>query len=221
MARGLIKGITRRQAETLAWIKAYLQEHGVAPQLTEIAEAFGITPPSVLDLVDALEKKGYIDRHGERGSRVIRLGPAEGSSRRKRGVVPTAGKGTAWVSIVGRVAAGAPILAEENIVGRVRVDALLARGRCFALEVKGDSMVDAGIPDGGLVIVRQQPVAEDGDVVVAIVGSEEATVKRLSIKDDRIELRPENEQYEPIPVGPDTDMRIVGKVVGVRERKRG
>jgi repressor LexA len=120
------------------------------------------------------------------------------------------------VPIVGRVAAGQPILAEENIVGEVLVEGGIARaGRCFALEVTGDSMVDAGIRERDLVVVRQQPVAENGDIVVALL-EDEATVKRLFIRDERIELRPENPNHRPIPVGPDDGLRILGKVVAVR-----
>ncbi|MDH5527537.1 MAG: transcriptional repressor LexA [Nitrospirota bacterium] len=218
MARGLIKGITKRQADALEFIKKYVREHDVPPTMAEIAAALSITPPSVLDLLASLERKGFIDRRRAMGPRAMRVLSPRGTGRRKRGMMPTTDDGTAWVSIVGRVAAGEPILAEENIVGRVRIDALVARGQCFALEVDGDSMVDIGIPDGGLVIVRQQPVAENGDVVVAMVDGGEATVKRLFINDERIELRPENEKYKPIPVGPDSDLKILGKVIGVRER---
>ena len=120
------------------------------------------------------------------------------------------------VPIIGRVAAGQPILAEENIIGEVLVEGGVARaGRCFALEVTGDSMVDAGIRERDLVVVRQQPVAENGDIVVALL-EDEATVKRLYIRGEKIELRPENRKHRPIPVGPDDGLRIIGKVVAIR-----
>ena len=119
------------------------------------------------------------------------------------------------VPIVGRVAAGEPILAEENVVGEVLVDRRAARsGRCFALEVQGDSMIDANICDKDLIVVREQPVAESGDIVVALL-EDEATVKRLFIREERIELRPENQEHDPMPIGPDDGLRIVGKVVAV------
>ena len=119
------------------------------------------------------------------------------------------------VPIVGRVAAGQPILAEENIIGEVLVDSRAARhGRCFALEVQGDSMIDASIDDGDLVVVRQQPLAESGDIVVALL-DQEATVKRLFVRDERIELRPENPKLRPMPIGPDDGLRILGKVIAV------
>ena len=119
-----------------------------------------------------------------------------------------------WPSL-SSAAAGQPILAEENIIGEVLVDSRAARhGRCFALEVQGDSMIDAGIDDGDLVVVRQQPLAESGDIVVALL-DQEATVKRLFIRDERIELRPENPQHRPMPIGPDDGLRILGKVVAI------
>ena len=119
------------------------------------------------------------------------------------------------VPIVGTIAAGEPILAEENVVGEVLVDSRAARsGRCFALEVQGDSMIGAGIHDKDLVVVREQPVAESGDIVVALL-DQDATVKRLFIRDERIELRPENPELRPMPIGPDDGLRIVGKVVAV------
>jgi repressor LexA len=98
------------------------------------------------------------------------------------------------------------------------VDAHVARGVCFALEVAGNSMIDANIHNGDYVIVRQQPLAESGDIVVAMRDGA-ATVKRLYIADDRIELRPENKKMKPIPIAPDDDFSIVGKVVSVCSRK--
>jgi len=124
------------------------------------------------------------------------------------------------VPILGRVAAGQPLFAEENVIGEVLVEGRVAsRGRCFALEVDGNSMVGAGIHEGDIVIVRQQPVAESGDIVVALLG-DEATVKRLYIREERIELRPENPKYRPIPIGSGDDLRILGKVVATRRRSR-
>ena len=119
------------------------------------------------------------------------------------------------VPIVGRVAAGQPVLAEEDVISEVLVDSPAVRsGRCFALEVRGDSMIGAGIRDQDLVVVREQPVAESADIVVALL-DQEATVKRLFIRDERIELRPENLTHRPMPIGPDDGLRILGKVVAV------
>jgi repressor LexA len=120
------------------------------------------------------------------------------------------------VPIAGRVAIGQPIFTKENIVGEVLVEGGLARsGPCFAIAVTGDSMVDAGIRECDLVVVREQAVAENGDIVVALLEIE-ATVKRLVIRDEKIELRPKNQKHLPIPVGPDDGLRILGKVVTVR-----
>ncbi len=152
--------------------------------------------------------------------RLVRKGFVRRESRKARGLTvmrepPDEVLQLMAVPIVGRVAAGQPILAEENVGGEVLVDSRAARsGRCFALEVQGDSMIDAGIHDQDLVVVREQPVAESGDIVVALL-EEEATVKRLFIRDERIELRPENPELDPMPIGPDDGLRIVGKVVAV------
>lgn len=125
------------------------------------------------------------------------------------------------VPIVGTVAAGQPIFAEENIVGEVLVEGRIVRtGRCYALEITGDSMINAGIQEGDLIIVRQQPMAENGDIVVALLG-DDATVKRLYIKDAQVELRPENPMYQPIPVTPDDSFRILGKVLAIRHLQAG
>ena len=127
----------------------------------------------------------------------------------------------ASVPILGTVPAGSPLLAEENILGQVMVDRkLVAAGRCFALRVTGESMRDAAIHDGDMVIVRQQQLAENGDIVVALL-DDEATVKRLSIRADQIELRPENPAFKPLRIGPDHLLRIIGKVVAVRRQPGG
>ena len=119
--------------------------------------------------------------------------------------------------IVGTVAASHPIFAHENITGEVLVEAsVVGSGKCFALYTQGDSMIDAGINDGDLIIVRRQPIAEDGDIVIALL-DDEATVKRLKIDNELIELVPENPRLKPIRVKPEDELRILGKVVG---RKR-
>jgi len=119
------------------------------------------------------------------------------------------------VPILGHVAAGPLSFAEENVIGQIGVDPYLVKGgRCFGLKVVGDSMIDAGIEAGDTLVVRQQPLAEDGDIVVAGLG-DEATVKRLRYSPDRIELQPENSKYAPITIGPEQmdEFRIIGRVV--------
>jgi repressor LexA len=173
----------------------------------ELAGELEIAGPSVHDHIKQLVRKGYIRREPgkARGLTVLRRLDDEVT-----GLVP--------VPLVGTVAAGKPVLAEENLVGEVLVEENLAKsGRCFALKVRGDSMTKAKIHHADLVVVRQQQLAESGDIVVALV-DDEATIKRLHIRDQQIELRPEskNKKHRPIVIGPDMDLRIVGKVVGVR-----
>jgi len=205
MPRKQIEDITPRQREALKFICDYQAGSGYPPTVQELADASGITKASAHEQISQLIRKGYVmrDESRARGLSVLRQPDEMAVS-----VLP--------IPIIGRVAAGEPILAQENVLGEVLVDAsVVRRGACFALEVKGDSMIDADIVDGDLVIVRSQPVAENGDIVVALLG-EEATVKRLSIREDQIELRPENRRLKPIPVGAEDGLTIVGKVIATR-----
>jgi len=205
-----IVSITEHQRRTLREIRDFIARKGYPPTIQELAEILGITHASAHAQVNQLVRKGYLKREPRkaRGLAVVRE-PEDDITD----LVP--------VPILGRVAAGQPLFAEENIIGEVLVEGGTAsRGRCFALVVDGDSMIKADIHEGDLVIVRQQPVAESGDIVVALLG-EEATVKRLYIREEKIELRPENPKYPPIPIGPSEDLRILGKVVGVRRLDPG
>ena len=200
-----VEEITDPQRRTLRELHRFTSRQGFPPTIQELADILGISPPSARDQVNQLVRKGYVKRESRkaRGLTIVREPTDE--------VLDLLA-----VPIVGKVAAGQPILAEQNVVGEVLVDSRATRsGRCFALEVKGDSMVNAGIHDRDLVVVREQPVAESGDIVVALL-DQDTTVKRLFIRDDRIELRPENPKHHPIPIGPDDGLRILGKVVAVR-----
>lgn len=200
-----IEGITEPQRRALTAIRAHVSRRGFPPTGQELGELLGIAPASAHEQVNQLVRKGYLrrDPHKARSLEVLKEPESEVSD-----LVP--------VPVVGTVAAGTPILAVENIVGELLVEgSVVGRSRCFALKVTGDSMIRAGIKDGDYVVVRQQQVAESGDIVVALLG-DEATVKRLHVSDDRIELCPENPRLRPIPVGPDDDLRIAGKVVAVR-----
>ena len=199
-----VEEITDPQRRTLQELRRFTNRRGFPPTIQELADMLGISPPSVRDQVNQLVRKGYVKRESRkaRGLTVLREPMDE--------VLDLLA-----VPIVGRVAAGQPVLAEENVIGEVLVDSRAVRsGRCFALEVRGDSMIDAGIRDQDLVVVREQPVAESGDIVVALL-DQEATVKRLFIRDERIELRPENPKHRPMPIGPDDGLRILGKVVAI------
>ena len=196
--------LTERQQETLDWIRAYGKAHGKPPTVREIGEHFGKASSSVFDVILALERKGHLTR-SDGFSRCITLTSKGGGGQRNAVNVP----------IVGRVAAGQPMLATENLEGTVPVDRRLAAGRqLFALCVQGDSMINAGILDGDLVITAQQQDAQEGDIVVALVG-DEATVKRFHRRrDGSVELRPENPHHKPIVIR-EPPFMIQGKVVAV------
>ena len=199
--------ITDPQRRTLRELRRFINRRGFPPTNQELADILGISPPSVREQVKQLVRKGYVKRESRkaRGLTIVREPADQVLDLRP-------------VPIVGQVAAGQPILAEENIVGEVLVDSRAVPSGCsFALEVHGDSMIDAGIHDRDVVVVRQQPLAESGDIVVALLG-EEATVKRLYIEDDRIELRPENTGHRPITVGPEDELRILGKVAATHRK---
>ena len=203
-----VEEITDTQINALKEIRRFTNHRGFPPTIKELADILGISHASAHGQVNQLVRKGYLKREARKARSLAIVREPEDTLS-----VMIA------VPIVGRVAAGRPILAVENIVGEIMVEGRIARsGRCFALEVAGDSMVNAGIKDRDLVVVREQPVAENGDIVVALL-EDEATVKRLFIRDEKIELRPENPKHRPIPVGPDDGLRILGKVIAVRHRQ--
>ncbi|MBF0160505.1 MAG: repressor LexA [Magnetococcales bacterium] len=199
-----MEGLTPAQQKLLDAVKKFIAAHDMPPNVSELAEILNIKPPSVHAQITAMVEKGVLRRTPYKGRllEIINDNPTVMS------LVP--------VPIVGDVAAGKPIMAEENRIGEVLVESHIARGSCFALRVKGDSMVDAGIDDGSMVIVRLQPVAESGDIIVALLRDQEATVKRLFIAGEIIELRPANQAYQPIRIKQDDDFRIFGKVMAVR-----
>jgi repressor LexA len=203
--------ITAPQRRTLLEVERYVRRHQFAPTIQELADLLEISPASAHEQVNQLVRKGYLKRAGgkTRGLVVVRK-----SQDKPARLMP--------IPLIGTVAAGWPVLAEEQILGEVLVEQDLAQGdRCFALTVEGESMKNAGISDGDVVIVRKQPLAECGDIVVALVDGE-ATVKRLYLRENVIELQPDSpvKKYRPIPIGPETDLRIVGKVVAVRGASR-
>jgi repressor LexA len=208
MNRARLQALTRRQEAILWFIQQHIETHHVPPTVREIGARFEIGPAGVFGHLKALERKGQV-RRADRGSRAIEVVSSGGRSAGER-------RGGVSVPVVGRVAAGQPILAEERIEGSLWVDEGLAGGRrLFALQVKGRSMVGAGILDGDYVIARQQQAADDGDIVVALI-NDEATVKRLRRRRGAWWLDPENPDFEPIAV---TEPAVIqGKVVSVSRR---
>jgi repressor LexA len=198
--------VTPRQRRILDYIRRTVQDRGYPPTVREIGEAVGLTSSSSVHAQLAnLQRKGLLRKDAAR-PRALEI-----AGTRPRGA------GAVSVPVLGRVAAGAPVLADEHIEEYVAVPASLAsEEEHFALRVMGDSMIEAGIFDGDLVVVRRQDVAEDGSVVAALVpgpAEEEATIKRLRRKGSRITLVPENSAMEPfdLPAGG----RILGQVVAV------
>jgi len=208
-----MQGLTKRQEQTLAFIRRSIEERGYPPTLREIGEHMGIKSTNgVNDHLRALERKGYLRREDMK-SRALKL--VEDPSRKP---APVNGEEMAEIPVVGRVAAGAPLLAEENVVDTVRIDKMLVRGGkdVFGLKVTGDSMIDAGIFSGDYIFVRRQPTADRGDIVVALIG-DEATVKYYYPERDYVRFQPANGQMAPILVRA-SDFKptmLLGKVVGV------
>lgn len=201
--------LTDRQRQVLEHIATSIRRSGIVPSVREIGHALGLRSPSTVHQhLTALERKGYIKRYGDR-MRVLEV--------LDKRIVPN-GDDVAHLPLVGRVSAGVPILAQENVEELIPVPRSMVgwQDECFLLTVRGDSMVNAGIFDGDIVIVRSQPTADPGEIVVALLG-EEATVKRLVYEGRRPYLIAENPRYGPIP----DEFEIIGKIVGLLRRYAG
>jgi repressor LexA len=194
--------LTPRQREIYDFVLQNIREKGYAPSIPEIGRRFNIASTNgVSDHLKALEKKGYLRRIGKRAIEVL---SALGEP------VLTA---TRDIPLLGRVPAGKPFLSEENSEGLLTIPSDMGSGKLFALLVKGDSMIDAGILDGDRVIVNQQGTAENGEIVCALIEGE-ATLKRFYQEGGVITLKAENEKYAPIVVS-EGEFRIAGRVVGL------
>ncbi len=206
------KKLTARQQSIYDFIAQTIRTRGAPPTIREIMEVFQINSTNgVRTTLAALEKKGYILRHA-RLSRGIELADFAEQTPLSADIRE--------VPLIGRVAAGQPILATQNIESTLQVDKSLlpASGELFALRVHGESMKNAGILDGDIVLARHQERAERGDIVVALL-DEEATVKRYHPSPEGVRLLPENEAFAPILVSPEAvNFRIAGKVVGLMRR---
>ena len=197
------KSLTPRQEQVLEFIQEEIRSRGYPPTVREICQGLGLRSSSTIHAhLSQLEKKGYIRRDPTKPRAIEVL--AEDDDH----LIP--------VPIIGRVTAGEPILAVENQEGTMTLPKdFVGSGENFLLRVRGDSMIGAGILDGDLVLVRRQDTADNGDIVVALVNGEEATVKRFFREKDYIRLQPENEHLEPIIT---KELRVLGKVIGVLRR---
>ncbi|OGP75082.1 MAG: repressor LexA [Deltaproteobacteria bacterium RBG_16_49_23] len=201
--------LTARQREIFDFIQAFIKERGYPPSVREVGEHFHIYPRAVFDHLKALERKGYLKRRSSM-SRGLEILVFEEDRLRKesRPLIRD-------IPVLGRVAAGKPTLAVEHVEETLPLPAEWVKGKeVFLLKVKGDSMSPYILP-GDYVIVLSQPSAENGDVVVTLMG-EEATVKRFFKKRGKIELKPDNERWETIRIEEGAgEIQIIGKVIGV------
>lgn len=202
--------LTQTQEEILNFITETIRKHDRSPTIREIGERADISSTNgVRYHLSILEKLGYIKRS---------KGISRGIEWLEHHVKVEPSRSTMEIPLVGRVAAGVPMLAEENIEGRLAVDEMIAQNEdCFALRVTGDSMKNAGIINGDVVIVSPQPDAKNGDIVVAML-DDEATVKTYMASKGKVMLRPENPDYDDILLDKRGDVRVLGRVVGLMRR---
>ena len=204
--------ITARQRQVLDFIERNMRERGYPPSVREIGEAIGLTSPSTVHShLNTLQRLGFLRRDPTKPRAIeVRWDPNSGAAMERRPV--------RHVPVVGDVAAGTDVLAQENVEELLPVPAdFTGDGELFMLRVRGDSMIEAGILDRDYVVVVQQPTATNGDIVVAGIPGEEATVKRWSAKAGNVTLTPANSTMSPM-VFPEEDVRLYGRVVTVMRR---
>ena len=200
--------LSTRQREVLQFIQTTVTERGYPPSVREIGEAIGLSSPSTVHShLSSLVKYGFLRRDPTKPRAIEVVTPSSSES-----ALPVGRQRS--VPLVGRIAAGAPLLAEETIDEIMPLpESLIGTGPVFMLQVKGDSMINAGILDGDYVVIRQQADANDGEMVAALVNGEEATVKRLERRDGAVILHAENPAYEPMVF--EDGVELLGKVVSV------
>lgn len=219
--------LTAKQKELLLYIHERIKESGVSPSFDEMKEALDLASKSGIHrLITALEERGFLRRlpHRARALEVLKLpdsaapaAPPKGRTNFRPSIV-SEGRAGVGVPILGQIAAGVPIEALQNEIGRIQPpDDLLGSGDHFALEVKGDSMIGAGILDGDVVLIKRTETANSGDIVVALIDNEEATLKRLRKRGNSVALEAANPAYETRIFGPDR-VRIQGKLVAMIRR---
>ena len=207
----MAKGLTTRQEEILRYVADYQAEHGYPPSIREIGARFSIgSLRGVTVHLDALEKKGYIER---------------ANTPRSIKVIHPAYQNTVNVSmlpLLGSIAAGAPILAEDYVEDMIPVPSEMVRNiaNAFVLRVKGDSMTGDGINPRDLVVIKPQSTASHGELVAVLVDNE-ATVKRWHTRDGEVKLMPSNPAYEPIPISDADNARVIGRVIGLMRDYQG
>jgi repressor LexA len=208
----MLSDVTPKQQRFLAYLGESVRRDGKIPSLRQAASDLGVSHAAVSQMLKTLEAKGLVRRDGRYSRAVHLLNRARQTAAAMR-----------WleVPVIGRIAAGLPLYAQPEWDGSLVVDADLYRGsHLFALRVKGDSMKAAAILDGDMVICEPRQYAQDGEIVVALIRQEEATVKRFFRRRDHIELRPENPAYPPLLYGFE-DVLVQGKVVGVYRGPEG
>ncbi len=200
-------GLTERQQQVLDYIRQTVAERGYPPSVREIGEAVGLNSPSTVHShLNSLVEAGAIKRDPTKPRAIMVVDEEVTFDRRVRDI-----------PVLGRIAAGSPILAVENVEDVIPLPAqLVGDGPVFLLEVRGDSMIDAGIHPGDLVAVQKQDDARDGEIVAALIDGEEATVKRLRRRDGKVILESENPAYQPMVF--DEGVELIGKVVTVLRR---
>ncbi len=204
--------LTARQQQILDTIEQHMTERGYPPSVREIGEAVGLTSPSsVHSQLNTLQRLGYLRRDPTKPRAIeVRYDPNSGASMERRPV--------RHVPLVGDVAAGTDVLAEENVEEIMPLPAdLCGDGELFMLRVRGESMIDAGILDGDFVVARAQETAEKGDIVIAGIPGDEATVKTYTRKGEKVVLLPANPALEPMEFEPD-EVAVYGRVVTVMRK---
>ena len=204
--------LTAKQQHFLDYLQREITTNGQVPSLRQAATDLDVSHAAIAQILKALEAKGYVKRKGRYSRTVYLLNRAREASALQR-----------WreIPIVGRVTAGLPMYAQTEWDGTTVLDAATFRGQnLFALRVNGDSMKDVGILDGDLAICEPRQYAQNGEIVVALINDEEATVKRFFLHDEHIELRPENANYPSMRYG-FGEVLIQGKVIGIQRGPEG
>ncbi len=193
-----MKGLTKRQSEILDYLKNFIDENRYPPAIREVANHFSISVKGAYDHIKALEKKNFIT--------------CNNNTSRSIGIVEDSNINSTTIPILGKIAAGGPILAEENYDGNITLSTdLIKSGEHFALNVVGDSMIDAGILEGDIAVFKQQQNAENGNIVAAML-DDSVTLKRFYKESNRVRLKAENANYSPIYT---QNVSILGKLVTV------